>query len=503
MSADDRLLPVVLTALDGVPLAIELFAAGAQGVSTLTLPWQRWRRERTAMLARGMTPDRLSNLDVSMRASLMGPRMNDCARCLFAMLGRLPSGVAFTDLESLLPGNGADAAMRLVQTRLGSEREGRLVMLGPVRDYARAQELSAEDLARLLAHFERLAAGLTVPFVLRGRDLALKARAEIDNIDALIDGMLRDEDVPANTRYRLALLSLSVGDARLLLGGLPLAAIAYERTLAFVQRLAAADPANTTWQRDLSISGNRIGAVRQAQGDLAGALSAFEDSLVIRAQLAAAEPANTTWQRDLYICWDRIGEVRQRQGDLAGALRAFEDSRVIRARLAATDPANTTWQRDLSIGWSQIGDVLQRQGDLAGALRAFEDSRLIHAQLAATDPADTTCQRDLSICWSRIGEVRRRQGDFAGALRAFEDSRVIAVRLAAADPANTTWQRDLSYCLTKLGEYHEQQGQLGEALRFAEESLGLDERLAALDPTNVTWKKDVEISRAQVARLRR
>ncbi len=38
------------------------------------------------------------------------------------------------------------------------------------------------------------------------------------------------------------------------------------------EKLAAADPGNAGWQRDLSVSLNKIGDVRQAQGDLAGAL---------------------------------------------------------------------------------------------------------------------------------------------------------------------------------------------------------------------------------------
>jgi hypothetical protein len=47
-------------------------------------------------------------------------------------------------------------------------------------------------------------------------------------------------------------------------------------------RLAAADPANTEWQRDLSVSHNKLGDVAVAAGDL-----------------AAADPANTQWERDL------------------------------------------------------------------------------------------------------------------------------------------------------------------------------------------------------------
>ena len=43
--------------------------------------------------------------------------------------------------------------------------------------------------------------------------------------------------------------------------------------------LAARDPANTQWQRDLSVSHDRIGDVLVAQGDGPGALAAFRTGL--------------------------------------------------------------------------------------------------------------------------------------------------------------------------------------------------------------------------------
>jgi hypothetical protein len=54
-------------------------------------------------------------------------------------------------------------------------------------------------------------------------------------------------------------------------------------------RLAAADPSNTEWQRDLSIIYERVGAVLMAQGKRDEAVKAYRDSLAIRERLAAAD----------------------------------------------------------------------------------------------------------------------------------------------------------------------------------------------------------------------
>ncbi|MCI0690172.1 MAG: CHAT domain-containing protein, partial [Sporichthyaceae bacterium] len=63
-----------------------------------------------------------------------------------------------------------------------------------------------------------------------------------------------------------------------------------------VQDRAAGDPANTEWQRDLSVSHNKLGDLATAAGDLATAEQHYRTALGIRERLATADPANTEWQ---------------------------------------------------------------------------------------------------------------------------------------------------------------------------------------------------------------
>ena len=64
--------------------------------------------------------------------------------------------------------------------------------------------------------------------------------------------------------------------------------------------------------------------MRVAQGDLTGALAAYEEGLTIARDLAARDPGNAGWARDLSVSLERVGNVRVAQGDLAGALAAYE-----------------------------------------------------------------------------------------------------------------------------------------------------------------------------------
>ena len=79
----------------------------------------------------------------------------------------------------------------------------------------------------------------------------------------------------------------------------------YKRGQALVQALIQRDPNNAEWQRDLSVSYNKIGDISAARGDRDGALKAYKDGLDIAKQLAARDPNNAEWQRDLSVSYDK------------------------------------------------------------------------------------------------------------------------------------------------------------------------------------------------------
>jgi tetratricopeptide (TPR) repeat protein len=219
-----------------------------------------------------------------------------------------------------------------------------------------------------------------------------------------------DPNQPRTLHNRLS-AALRAGDFARDRGDLENALTEYRASLAIAERLVAADATNATWQRDLSVSHEKVGDVLEAQGDLAGALTEYRASLAIRVRLAAADPTNATWQRDLSVSHNKVGDVLEAQGDLAGALTEYRADLAIAERLAAADPSNTVWQRDLSVSHNRVGDVLEAQGDLAGALTEYRASLAIRERLAAADPTNATWQRDLwVVCW-RIANVLEGSGD--------------------------------------------------------------------------------------------
>ena len=305
---------------------------------------------------------------------------------------------------------------------------------------------------------------------------------------------------PSNAVWQrdLSVSQTRIGDVLLDQGDLAEARKAYWESLAVAERLAAVDPSNTAWQRDLSASQDRVGDVLFNQGDLVGALKAYRESLAVRERLAATARSNLVWQRDLSVSQEKIGDVLNTQGDLSGALKAHRESLAVRERLAAADRANLNWQRGLIASYDRIGVGLRAQGDLAGALKAYRESLAVAERLAAADPSNASRQRDLLFSQGKIGDIRFEQGDLAGALKAYRESLAVAERLAAADPSNADWQRNLSASYNNLGNVLRAQGDLAGALKAYRESLALRERLAAADPSNAGRQRDLSFSLGRV-----
>jgi tetratricopeptide (TPR) repeat protein len=180
----------LMNAVDRVPLAITLLAYQAEGQPNLEGLWRRWQAERTKMLQRAGGAHRLNNLELSLELSVSGSRMNDAAGSLLSLLGLLPDGIAWSDLDSLLPGQGQAAAadLRRVGLAFDDAKSTRLRVLAPVREFVRRRLVPGEvERARCVDHFLVLADehGEKVGAD-GGADAVTRLAPEIGNLEAMI-----------------------------------------------------------------------------------------------------------------------------------------------------------------------------------------------------------------------------------------------------------------------------------------------------------------------------
>ncbi len=166
--------------------------------------------------------------------------------------------------------------------------------------------------------------------------------------------------------------------------------------------------ARTAFERVLSLANtgatnrhifwSRIGIVDVlvAQGNLADALVSYRAAMAIRERLAEDDPHNAGWQRDLSVSHNKIGDVLVAQGNLADALVSYRAAMTIVERLAEDDPHNAGWQRDLALSYGRVATIQVREAKRDDALLGFNKGRAIIATLAVASPDNATLPNDLA-----------------------------------------------------------------------------------------------------------
>ena len=147
---------------------------------------------------------------------------------------------------------------------------------------------------------------------------------------------------------------------------------------------AARDPSNSDWQRDLSVSYNKVAGILEAQGERKQAQAHYEKSLAISEKLAARDPSNSDWQRDLSVSYNNVAGILQAQGERKQAQAHYEKSLAISEKLAARDPSNAQWQADLAVSYVKLAGVEQRGAQVAWLNKALDVLKALEAKDALT-----------------------------------------------------------------------------------------------------------------------
>ena len=168
----------LIAQLEGIPGAVEVIGHEAKDTNNLRWIVQRWK----SIVSEGE-----SGLPASLHLSLASPRCDDDQRRLFALLGRLPAGIASADLQRLLPQRGQDAACRLHQRAMAIWHDDRIDLTLPVHEFAARQEADPAVVTDAVHLYLELA---TQGFCLGGPEgsaATVGLAAELSNIAFAID----------------------------------------------------------------------------------------------------------------------------------------------------------------------------------------------------------------------------------------------------------------------------------------------------------------------------
>jgi tetratricopeptide (TPR) repeat protein/transcriptional regulator with XRE-family HTH domain len=373
----------LLQEMGGVPLAVELLAHAAEGEVGLDGLAERWRSERVGLLERGAGDHRLVSVAVSVEVSWSGPLMTEPARRVLSLLGRLPDGIARTDLDMLLPNEGRRAASVLQRRGLAFDEAGRLRTHPPLRHHlAAAHPPGGADWARTIAHY----CGLTSQLGWRvgtagGARAAGQLTAETANLTAALLAGLGEDD-PA-----LALDAL-VGATRFVyFTGVDLGAL----FVSGLERVRALPP-------DRGVAGfvKGLGDVALARSDHVGARACYEEALPLYRTLGdVLGEANS---------FHGMGDIALRRSDHEGARASYEEALPLYRRVGDVLGEANCIQR--------LGDIALERSDHVVARARYEEALPLYRQVG-----DVLGEAN---CIHSLGDIALRRSDQEGARTRFQ-----------------------------------------------------------------------------------
>lgn len=192
---DENQVTQLLKVTDNLPLAVTLIAhlASYEGCESVL---ERWENESTFLLSDGL--DKRSSLDKSIILSLTSPRMVAApgSRELLSLLSLLPDGVSEETLERAgVPlTNISRCRVTLCRTSLAFiDRDDRLKVLAPIREYVRRKVPPFPDLIRPLQNFMY---DLLKPFEIWDQTpdsgMFRRVSEDIGNINSLIEHAMNE-----------------------------------------------------------------------------------------------------------------------------------------------------------------------------------------------------------------------------------------------------------------------------------------------------------------------
>jgi tetratricopeptide (TPR) repeat protein len=277
----------------------------------------------------------------------------------------------------------------------------------------------------------------------------------------------------------------------------------YRRLQDLLEQRCCAEPQRADYQRDLSVSYERLGDLMRALGNGEAAREYFQKSLDIRERLARAEPQHADYQSEVSVSYEKLGNLMRALGNGEAAREYFQQSLDIRERLARAEPQRADYQRNLSVSCNKLGDLIRDLGNGEAAREYFQKGLDIAERLARAEPQRADYQRDLSVSYNHLGDLIRELGNGEAAPEYFQKGLDIAERLARAEPQRADYQRDLSVSYNHLGDLMREFGNGEAASEYFQKGLDIRERLAHAEPQRADYQRDLSISYNKLGDLMR
>jgi tetratricopeptide (TPR) repeat protein len=245
----------------------------------------------------------------------------------------------------------------------------------------------------------------------------------------------------------------------------------YRKAWDILQKLANANPANTSVQTYLAKCHNYMGVALYSMGKPEEAITQLRKMLSIFQKLADAHPAVAEFQFDLAVAHDNIAITLSKTGRPEEAIQANQKALAIFQKLANGNPTVLQYRLELATAYNNFGRLLARQKRFAEAFTALDAGLALRQKLAEADPENTAYRIYLGWSHADRGRALVRSGQPSKAAADLQQ----AVELWAKEPVTdleTRVERLRALALlASLGGDAKSGVTKAEAARFADQAV--------------------------------
>ena len=282
-------------------------------------------------------------------------------------------------------------------------------------------------------------------------------------------------------------------------GATPARALLVKRALASLDGLAKEAPGDPSLQRDLAAAYVRVGAVQGNSsvsnlGDTPGALRSYERAVALLEAIPAAQAGDTSVLQLRWQAYEGLANMRNITGDLPAAISSFGHARDVLRTLVAAQPANTDTQRMLAMVLRELGETLGADGqasigDIPGAFTHLREAVAIDERLLQQAPSDRRVPVSLATNLMSLGALSVAVGDSLGTTQL---ARAVSLleRAVAEEPQNVFAREELLSAYSRIRQPWADAGRYADALAIDRKTIALLDEMIANDPQNTLYRRN-------------
>ena len=308
-----------------------------------------------------------------------------------------------------------------------------------------------------------------------------------------------------------SLLSEINNEAEKLSGSTKLRSILVQRTLSYLDSIAAEAENNRALQQELATAYQKVGDIQgntyfSNLGDIPGAIASYTKAVAIRESLSKTAPQSAEARHELALAHEGFADVLWGADRLSDTLTHYREAQRTLETLSSGWKETKEIRFDLSRIYHKIGDLYgnvdySNLGDTAAGVVNHQASLRLREALAAEEPSNRRYLDVLSESYLNLGIMERITGDLAGALQNYRGAIAVQERFRAVEPTNPIYRRHIAFIQRHLAVALQEADQIDEALQVQRASLSAAEEEAAADTKNTQAKRTLAVANSALAHL--